>query len=322
MQRLKAREQELEQEALFGPQVTFAEAALAYMEDRKARLAERGIEYHESREAAYMLKLLDHLKDTPLAAITPQVIAETGRALYPDVKLGTRHRQATTPLRAVLGHYERGGLRKGHQDNTRVRWLTPEEAEALIDAACPRARRLILFLLATGVRTSDVVRLQVENINVPTAQAWISDPKNDDPRWAPIERARGLPALLDGLPPQGAAFLTPKGQPYQIRKNNSGGQFAGIFNKARDAAGLGTDVTPHVMRHTWATWFYAATGHNLPALMAAGGWKKTDMAMRYTKIAPADLPSRLRKCGWKFSIGGNLGEERKGPGLIAVNSGR
>lgn len=179
-----------------------------------------------------------------------------------------------------------------------------------------------MFLLATGLRTGDVVRLQVENINVPTAQAWIADPKNNDPRWAPIERARGLPALLDGLPAQGAAFLTPKGQPYRIRANNSAGQFAGIFNKAREAAGLGQEVTPHVLRHTWATWFYAATGHNLPALMLAGGWKKADMAMRYSKLAPADLALRLQKCGWRFSIGGNMGEVRNGPGLIAINSGR
>lgn len=319
-QRLRQLERELEDAAAMGGRISFARAALAYMEDRKAKLAERGLEYHHTSEARYMARLLTHWGNTPLDELTPPVIAEAARALYPMAQPATRHRQAVTPTRAVIGHHERGGLRKGVQDNARVRWLTPEEAETLIEAACPRARRLILTLLATGMRTSDVVRLQVSNINVPTAQVWIANPKNEDPRWAPIERSRGLPALLDGMAPQGPAFLTPKGQGYKIRKNNSGGQFASIFNKAREAAGLGDDVTPHVLRHTWATWYYAASGHNLVALMQAGGWKKTDMAMRYTKLAPADLADRLLAHGWGYAAGGKLGETVTGSRVIAINS--
>jgi integrase len=321
-QRLRQLERELEDAAALGGRISFARAALAYMEDRKAKLAERGLEYHHTSEARYMARLLTHWGNTPLDELTPPVIAEAARALYPKAQPATRHRQAVTPTRAVIGHHERGGLRKGVQDNARVRWLTPEEAETLIEAACPRARRLILTLLGTGLRTSEVVRMQVRNINVPTAQVWIGNTKNDDPRWTPIERARALPALLEGLPPQGAAFLTPKGQPYAINRGNSGGQFAVIFNKAREAAGLGDDVTPHVLRHTFATWYYAASGHNLVALMQAGGWRKVDMALRYTKLAPSDLADRLLAHGWNFAAGGKLGENREGGNIIAINSKR
>lgn len=317
--RLRELEIELERSALEKPEPTFAEAALAYMKDRKAKLALKGVDYHNSREAAYMAHLLRHFRETRISEIDNRAIAAAAWALYPNAAAATRHRQAITPARAVLAHHERGGLRQGTPDNARVRWLTPEEAEQLIEAADAPTRRLILTLLGTGCRTGELVKLQVENINPPTAQAWIADPKNDNPRWAPIERARALPALMDGLPLTGAAFLTPKGQPYQIRANNSGGQFAVRFNKAREAAGLGTEVTPHVLRHTWATWFYAATGHNLVALMSAGGWKKTDMAMRYTKLAPADLAARLKKQGWNFASGAWLGERGAGPQLIQIN---
>ena len=317
--RLRELEMELERTALEKPEATFAEAALAYMKDRKAKLALKGVDYHATREAAYMANLLRHFQETRLSEIDNRAIAAAAWALYPAAVAATRHRQAITPARAVLAHHERGGLRQGTADNARVRWLTPEEAEQLIDAADPAARRIILTLLGTGCRTGELVKLQVENINPPTAQAWIADPKNDNPRWAPIERARALPALLDGLPAQGAAFLTPKGQPYRIRANNSGGQFAVRFNKAREAAGLGEDVTPHVLRHTWATWYYAATGHNLVALMSAGGWKKTDMAMRYTKLAPADLSIRLKERGWNFASGAWEGERAAGLQLVQSN---
>lgn len=71
------------------------------------------------------------------------------------------------------------------------------------------------------------------------------------------------------------------------------------FNKARDAAGLGDNVTPHVLRHTWATWFYAQT-RDFGTLMDQGGWSKADMANRYRKLAPDDLSERLLKHGWDF----------------------
>jgi integrase len=303
--RLRDLEIQLEANRRQAPQPTFAEAALNYLKD--------------GGEGRYMAPVLRYLgADTLLSELTTQAIAEAARALYPNVSPATRHRQAVTPMRAVLGHYARGGMRQGVTDTVRTRWLTPEEAEDLIAVAEGPARRLILTLLGTGCRTSEIVKLQVENVNVPTAQAWIADPKNNRPRWAAVERSRAMPALMEGLPAQGAAFLTPKGKPYQIRKNNSGGQFAIMFNKARDDAGLGEDVTPHALRHTWATWYYAATGHNLAALMGSGGWAKTDMAMRYTKLGPADLASRLRSHGWNFQIGGTMGEALGGGRLYAI----
>ncbi len=302
--KLRDLEIELENERRHGPRTTFAEAAERYMQD--------------GGEKRYMIPVLKYLGNTVIDDITPQVIAEAARALYPKVKPQTRHRQAVTPIRAVLGHHERGGLRQAVPDEARVRWLTPEEAEHFISCAeDPRAYRLIMTLLGTGCRTSELVKLHTENINIPTAQAFIADPKNNRPRWAPIERNRSLPALLDGLPEQGAAFRTPKGEAYKIRSNNSGGQFAVMFNRVRELAGM-EDITPHVLRHTWATWYYAATHHNLAALMNAGGWAKTDMAMRYTKLAPADLAERLRKYGWNFQIGGYRGEANSQGGLRAV----
>lgn len=307
--RLRALEAALDEEATHGPRRTFAEAALAYMED--------------GGEARYLAPILRWFGPmTRIDEITPQTIDEAARALYPRAAPQTRHRQVTTPIRAVLGHHARGGRRAPRPDNARTRWLTPEDAERLIAASADdtRTRRLILTLLGTGLRTSELIALQVSNINAPTAQAWIADPKNGRPRWATIERARALPALLADLPADGAAFLTPKGAPYKLRRNNSGGQFAVAFNRARARAGL-DDVTPHVLRHTWATWYYAATGHNLAALMASGGWARADMAMRYTKLAPADLAERLTAHGWHFASGGISGEGRPAPSIYPVRTG-
>lgn len=34
--------------------------------------------------------------------------------------------------------------------------------------------------------------------------------------------------------------------------------------------------------------------------MERGGWRKPDMAIGYTKLAPSDLPDRLFDYGWDF----------------------
>lgn len=99
-------------------------------------------------------------------------------------------------------------------------------------------------------------------------------------------------------------FRPLKGKPYAIRANG-GGQVAESFNQARDVADLGEDVTPHIRRHTWATWFWA---HNkdLMQIMALGGWRAPSIASRHTKLAPSSLGSDLLKEGWDFRPDGPM----------------
>lgn len=287
IRKLAERQIELEDTVGKPARTTFAAAAVAYLND--------------NGEGRYLPPILKWFgPDTLVDDVSIQDIAAAAQALKPDVSSQTRHRCVVTPIRAVLEHYKRGGPRQKHNDNARTRWLTPEEAERLILAAEPAVRRVMLTILGGGLRTAEIIKLQVADINAQTGQAWIADPKNERPRWAGMERARGLPALLEGLPKDGAAFRTQSGEAYKIRPNNSAGQFAVPFNRARDLAGLGEDVTPHVLRHTWATWFYAVN-RNLPALMENGGWVSVSMAIRYTKLAPADLPAQLEKHGWNFN---------------------
>lgn len=293
IRKLAERQIELEDTAGKPAQTTFAAAAVAYLND--------------GGEGRYLPPILKWFgPDTLVDDVSIQDVAAAAQALKPNVSAQTRHRCVVTPIRAILEHYRRGGPRQKHNDNARTRWLTPQEADALVAAAAPQTRRIILTLLGTGCRTSELVKLQVSDIRAASAQVWIADPKNERPRWSAVERSRALPALLEGLPTEGAAFRTQHGQAFKIRPNNSGGQFAVAFNRAREAAGLGEDVTPHALRHTWATWFYAAH-KDLPALMANGGWVSVTMAMRYTKLAPADLPAQLEAHGWRFETGSNAG---------------
>jgi integrase len=99
----------------------------------------------------------------------------------------------------------------------------------------------------------------------------------------------------------------PNGEPYsrpeRIGDTSAGTRiakgFAGAVERAklgrrvphptrRDETKFETDVTPHVCRHTWATWHYAAN-RDLGALKKLGGWKSENMVLRYAHVNVGEL---------------------------------
>jgi integrase len=269
-------------------------AALRYMEDGKEkRFLSRIIEYFGER--------------TMIEDIDTMVIAAAAAALYPHAKPETVKRQLKTPIMAVVNFAQGTGRQKSH-DTKRTRWLTPEEAEQLLYFARhpsesglhdPHLRTLqkIAFMLGGGAGPGETFAAQMENWNSATSEWWLDGTKTNYRARFVLLPQRSID-LMGELPESGSAFLAPDGQPY-VARQNGGGQMAEAFGKIRDAAGLGRDVVPYTLRHTWATWFYAQT-KDFRRLIDLGGWNKSDTANRYCKVAPKDLGNRLLQHGWDF----------------------
>ncbi|MEL7090222.1 MAG: site-specific integrase [Pseudomonadota bacterium] len=296
--RIKLQTEALERHA-YGRQVrlTFAQAALPYIE--------------AGGETRFLGPILQHFgPDTLLADVDNDAVNACARALYPDAAPATINRQVITPISAIINMAADDGkcaprrLRRRKAAAPRKRWLTPAEAEALITAAAPGTAAQIAFLLGTGCRTGEMLALDRADLDLEAQEAFIAQTKNGHARRVLVPtRAKRMLATL-GLPELGRVFRTPKGKAYVIRQNG-GGQIAEAFGQARTAAGLGAAVTPHVCRHTWATWFWA---HNkdLVQLMARGGWETAGIAMDYTKLAPAGLGAELFEHGWDLRVDTNL----------------
>lgn len=251
-------------------------------------------------EARFLPPLIRHFGPTVMCEeIDPVMIAELARSIYPGRARATIRRQVETPIDAVLA-FAAGKRRRSSGDTARTRWLSVEEAEALLSAADDRTRPAIALLLGTGLRTGELFAAEAADYDGQALRVR-AEREGAGKSRAAARRVR-VPAraanLFGPVPEIGALVLTPKGRPYVLRRHG-GGQMAAAFNKARDAAGLGRDVTPHVLRHTWATWHYA---HNrdLLLLMIEGGWARMDMATRYTKLAPAGTGEALLRAGWDF----------------------
>ena len=270
--------------------------------DDASDLESSGLAHRKAETETYRARLAKLAYERAVKRLLPKrsvelALAEASRVIVQQLN----GLVAEAEIQAVL-RWARGERRQPGTDNPRTVWLTPEEAERLIQCAGPALDK-IAFLLGSGCRSGEMFALDVKNWNSATRQAFIEDTKNGYPRWVRLP-GRSVD-LMGDLPDVGRMFKTPKGLAYKLRRHG-GGQMQAAFNKARDAAGLGPEITPHVLRHTWATWYYAQT-KDFGGLMDLGGWRKSDMANRYRKLAPDDLTARMLDFGWDFrQESGNL----------------
>lgn len=290
------REAELIERHAFGTAhtLTFAEAALTYMQS--------------GGEARYLAPILAHFGPRRrLADVDNDAVNGAALALYPGAAPATINRQVITPISAVYqmaaadGKLPARRFRRRPEGQGRIDWLTPEQAELAFTAASERGRRFLAWLLGSGCRVGETLRLDRADLHLDTCEAWVAEAKNDTPRMVRFPLRTRQVLATGWLPEDGPIFLTPKGQPYRVRDdagNGLGGQIKAEFDAIRDATGLAF-LTPHILRHTWATWYYAQT-KDFGGLMDFGGWKKADIANHYRKIAPADLGARLLNHGWDF----------------------
>lgn len=315
------REDQLWRRSVYGEraEVPFAQAAVGYIEHRKPsprdarrveRLAElfRGIMLHQIDQNA---------ADRAVAAIC-----------RPGAAPGTRLRAVLIPLTAVLtyaakrGWCDRPTFERPRQPRGRTEWLTPADAIRLIEAARPALRPLIVFLLCTGARVAEALELDWRDVDLGHRSCVLRETKNGKDRIVRLPPA--AVAEIAGLAHrEGTVFRRPDGEPYADKKRAEGGQFKTAWRLTSRRAGLvrwsptapGSKViaaaagarftavrcrpaiTPHGLRHTWASWYYAATRDAL-RLMRCGDWSGLQLVERYAHLATSDiLPSLARVWG-------------------------
>lgn len=167
------------------------------------------------------------------------------------------------------------------EDETRVRWLRPEE-ELLVLEAMPSPLREIAKLAAlTLMRMSEIrllrradVHLEQGVILLPTAKAGAR----------PVILSAAARKVLQGQLEAGSSDLVfpgPHGRPYSRE------QIGKVFRRFSRGAGL-KDFRFHDLRHHGATMALNA-GFTAPIVMALGGWKTERMMRRYAAVTDQTL---------------------------------
>lgn len=274
---------------------TFAEAALSYME--------------AGGERTHLAPILRQIGPKPLARIGQAEIDGLAAKLKPAASPSTLNRHVYTPIAAVLHHAARKKwcdkpvIARPREPKGRVRCISHQEADRLVEAAAPHLRPLVVFLLSTGARLSEALYLDWREVDLDRAHVVFRDTKNGEARGVPLHPK--AVAALSALPHRrGAVFRRalpyetakgekrPLGDPYE-RREGGGGQIKKAWATMLTRAGL-SDFTPHDCRHTWATWHYRAN-RDLTALMELGGWKSAAMVMRYAHANTDHLAASINE---------------------------
>jgi len=178
------------------------------------------------------------------------------------------------------------------------RYLKPEEIEALLNApdlSTPlgqRDRAIIELLYAAGVRLSELVSLNLGDLSLDVGQMVV---------WGKGGKERvvllGVPAIrsLRVYLGDGRAKLSRKKATDALFLNRFGGRLSRrsiglILDKYSKLAGLWRKVTPHLLRHTFATHMLEG-GAGLRVVQELLGHAQPTTTEIYTHVTP----SRLRE---------------------------
>jgi integrase len=161
----------------------------------------------------------------------------------------------------------------------RLRFLEPAEEVQLLDQAPEPLRSIILVGIHCGLRIkSEVLTLRWADIDLGRKMVTVlaAYAKNGQTRSVPLNSL--VRAALEQLPRTGEfVFEKRNGAPYTSVRNS--------FDTACRLAGL-TDVTPHTLRHTFATRLIE-NGVDLRTVQELGGWSQIKMLERYGHVSPS-----------------------------------
>lgn len=160
--------------------------------------------------------------------------------------------------------------------------LSIEELEMLRESCKTiRQRAFIEVLYATGCRLSEVQALNVSDINFQSMSCKVFG-KNSKERevYFSFKAMYHLKKYLKSRPGECEALLTTERKPY---RRLSGRGIQREVAKIAKLAGLEEKVSPHVMRHTFAT-LTLNNGAELVAVQELLGHSSPDTTLRYARI--------------------------------------
>ena len=206
------------------------------------------------------------------------------------------------------GHIERNparGLPSPRTPKTLPRALTLRDTETLLETGDAtsfpeRERALFELLYATGLRVSEAAGLDVDDLDL-TARMVRAQGKGRKERIVPFgEEAED--ALRDWLRVRGALrgrtiSHDASGEPLFV--NSRGGRLttrsmARALKRRLRAAGLPEEISPHALRHTFATHLLQA-GADLRAIQELLGHASLSTTQKYTHLDAARLRDVYRR---------------------------
>ena len=173
-------------------------------------------------------------------------------------------------------------------------WKSDKRAPATtLRATRARDRAIVLTLLDTGMRASELCALQIRDVDLKTGAAQIRHGKGDKGRTVYLgnlarESVWKYVTKRKDTRPDDPLFETSK---HQALERNALRKMLGTMG---DRAEIVEHVTPHRLRHTFAI-TYLRNGGDVYTLQRLLGHSTMDMVKRYLALAQTDIADAHRR---------------------------
>jgi len=156
--------------------------------------------------------------------------------------------------------------------------LTKEEVKRIIEATETKKSRLILSLLySSGLRVSEIVNLKTSDLNIDEKIGWVRKGKGSKDR-AFIISENLAKDIQDYLKKRNNLYVFSKEKPLTTRNIQK------IVKKASQRGEISKKVTPHTLRHSFATHLLEA-GTDIRMIQALLGHSSLNTTQIYTHIS-------------------------------------
>jgi integrase len=172
------------------------------------------------------------------------------------------------------------------ENNRRLRYLSKEECQALINSCDKHLNPIVVCALHTGMRKGEILNLKWDNVDLKHGFILLDQTKNGERREIPINLTlrEALTELFQGtkdrprrLDVPYVFYYPPTGKPYQDVKRS--------FSTACRRAKI-RDFRFHDLRHTFASHLVMAR-QDLTTVKELLGHKTLTMTLRYAHLAPS-----------------------------------
>jgi len=305
-----------------GPEKRFAELVLAkrkiqikegqFFETKKeevhtlSEIAEDFLRYSKNNKRSYTrdLTLVKNLRsffsNRNIEEITPNLIERYKKKRLSDDgrKPATVNRELAA-LKCMFNWAIKNGkmtvnpmkkIKMLKENNTRLRFLSKEEAQALVNNCPPHLRRVVITALLTGMRRGEILGLKWSDVDMTRGIITLRNTKSGMIRYIPIssQLAKVLSECVDSSDGE-YVFCSRNRRPYKKMDN--------FFQKVVERAGL-KDFRFHDLRHTAASYMVMA-GIDLVTVKEILGHSKLDMTLRYAHLSPLHKQDAMERLGEK-----------------------
>ncbi len=174
---------------------------------------------------------------------------------------------------------EFGNIKMPKKDKRLPEVLSKEEVKKMIEGADNEKSRLIISMLySSGLRVSELVNLKIEDLNFGEKTGWVRKGKGSKDR---------LFAISEGLATELKEYLSVKKEhKYLFSKDKplTTRNIQKIIKGIRTRAGVNKKVTPHTLRHSFAT-HLLEQGTDIRMIQSLLGHSSLNTTQVYTHIS-------------------------------------